>query len=162
MVIKLTTSDFENLREVDLNRKGVTAGSKGKGTKIGSICKLKRRIAGVEVVYLTYREPQHFMRKFGGFGIDEPTLDRLIEEEKYFRAISGNKKLILWVGIFYNGVNEKRFFIVDPTDFKLEGTRRAYTKDTGNAIETYGYQRFLGKDKFKILGYHPDDKIFKK
>ena len=139
--------DFEKIRDVCLNRK-----DKNKGTKIGKIVRYDGKI-----YYFSYRSPIHYFRKIRGFGISKGILKCIIEEENVIKEMLGDKHFELKIIIFYDGVNEKRYFLSDPYDWLEYGQEAEYTKDTGNTLETYGNQIFLSQKYMKILGYDKND-----
>jgi len=128
---------LKTIRTVRLNRKGKI---------IGKIVRFGNRI-----FYFSYRNHNHFFRKWQGYGCDLGVLKKIIDEEVALRKFTGNPKFRLFILIYYDGKTERKILLADPIQFLMEGIDVHYTKDTEVDWETYGKQKILAEDKMICL-----------
>lgn len=130
---------FKKIRDVYLNRNGDIIGSI-------MIWLVKER----PIVYLSERTAEHYFRKIGksgGFGIDSAWFKKMIMNEK-----------VEYIIIRYLGMNGLRYFVATIDAWIDNSEERAYPKEFTNWAETYGVQKFLGKEfmkEFLVMGIQP-------
>ena len=152
--------DFRKIKDVIIERSvkiyndGFYSTQKIK-KKVGEFVYYKNR-----VFYLTHRRPEHFMRKFRGFGIDKKVLMKIIEFENELRPSFGND-FILFILFHYDGKNENRYYIVDPFEIIEYGKSGKFTKTDDKFTEVYKDQLFYPIDKMILFGYGESDIMFK-
>lgn len=140
---------FKKIRDVRLNREG---------KKIGELVWY-----GNKIYYLTERNDSHYMVKHHAFGIDKGILKHILDNEIEYSKPMQDKNFILFMIFHYRGARERRYYIIDPMKIEELNINEQYVKDTdSNTIESYGSQLFVPLDKMGIMGYDPDDEVFRK
>jgi hypothetical protein len=129
-------SEFRTVKSIKLNKNG---------KQVGELVDWKGRL-----YYKTYREGEHYMVKYKGFGINKDILKKILSLEKEIKHIQPKLEII----IFYNGKREKVYYLADPTQFLdyLDTAENYGGKERDKDIEFYGEQWFLPIEKMKIIG----------
>jgi len=128
------------IRSIQLNKNG---------RHIGDIRRFPQGTEYGRMFYITVRNPEHFYRKGSGYAVDKPMLKRLVEEElDNYRKITGDFKAKIRVLVWYVGKTVSKLLVIEPDRFFEWNEELAYTKDTGENIETYGNQLSLPESEF--------------
>ena len=134
--------EIEYIKPIRLNKNGKI---------IGFIVRYNHK-----VYYLSRRayteEQDHVFRMFnGGFGLDRALYKSILKgESELYSKIDG-------VIILYDGKKEKRYFYASLDDWFDHSENYSTSKEKNNTIETYGEQKILRGNFWKVLGLHPDD-----
>lgn len=132
--------EINYLKEVRLNKDGKV---------IGFVVKYRHKY-----YYLSKRSyvDDHVFRMFqGGFGLDKALFKSiLLGKNEMFKKIEG-------IIILYDGKSEKRYFYASLDTWLEHSEDYSTSKEKDNVLETYGEQKILRGNFFKVLGLHPDD-----
>jgi len=144
MSINQILNTRHTIKGVWLNRE-----SNNTGTKIGEIIRLRLCPFG-KTFYYTKRYPRHYYIKGNGFCVDRGILKSLITKELDFhRNLTGDQNLKIQVLVDYEGKTVRRLLIANVEDF-LESEDLEYVKGDEATMTTYGVQRELSENNFKL------------
>ena len=72
---------------------------------------------GRKIFYLSLRYPNHYFRKYQGFGIDTDIINMIFEEERNQKKMLGIDNFNIDILIFYNGRKQRKILKASPDEF---------------------------------------------